>query len=210
MNSFSVIDEATWERAVHCNVFRDYLEPFHCTVFEVDITNYKDKVKELGLSFTLAMVHAMCSCANSIENFRYRFLDGEVVLFDEIDTAFAYLNKETQIFKVVNVPLKRDLVEYCSLAKETAEEQKEYFTGPLGTDIFMCSPIPWITFTQKTHTISGKKDSAMPNLDWGKYYEKDGRYYMPISVSAHHSFVDGYHVGLFAEKLQEYLHCILQ
>ncbi len=28
---------------------------------------------------------------------------------------------------------------------------------------------------------------------------------MPVSVQAHHSFVDGIHIGRFAEKLQNYL-----
>jgi len=44
------------------------------------------------------------------------------------------LNKETNLFKVVNVPMADDLKEYCELASKTADEQKEYFTGPLGND----------------------------------------------------------------------------
>ena len=38
-----------------------------------------------------------------------------------------------------------------------------------------------------------------------KYYEKDGRVVMPVSVQAHHSFVDGIHIGQFADRLQKYL-----
>lgn len=56
-----------------------------------------------------------------------------------------------------------------------------------------------------SHTNSGKKDNATPLFDWGKYYEKNGRTVMPVSVQAHHSFVDGIHIGQFAEKLQKYL-----
>ena len=46
------------------------------------------------------MVFAVCKCANEIEALRYRFLDGEVVLFDKIDTAFTYLNKETELLRL--------------------------------------------------------------------------------------------------------------
>ena len=49
----------------------------------------------------MAMVYAVCKCANKIEAFRYRFVDGQVVLYDKIDTAFTYLNQETDLFKVV-------------------------------------------------------------------------------------------------------------
>lgn len=204
-NQYKVIDEKTWNRAMHCMVFRNSVEPAFCVTFEADITNFKRMVKEQeGLSFTLAMVYAVCKCANEIEAFRYRFLDGQVILFEKIDTAFTYLDKDTKLFKVVNVPMIDDLKEYCELAMKTVNEQKEYFTGPLGNDVFQCSPMPWVTFTHISHTNSGKKDNATPLFDWGKYYEKDKRIIIPISVQVHHSFVDGIHIGEFVEKLQSY------
>lgn len=203
-NKYKVIDEAAWDRAMHCMVFRNSVEPAFCVTFEADITNFRRKVKEQGLSFTLAMVYAVCRCANEIEAFRYRFLDGRVVLFDNIDTAFTYLNKETELFKVVNVPMVDGMAKYCELALKIANEQQEYFTGPLGNDVFQCSPMPWVTYTHISHTNSGKKDNATPLFDWGKYYEKDGKTLIPISVQAHHSFVDGLHIGRFAEKLQDF------
>lgn len=203
-NSYHIIDEKKWERAAHCAVFRNCVEPSFCVTFEADITHFKRMVKSQRLSFTLAMVYAVCNCANKIEAFRYRFVDGQVVLYDRIDTAFTYLNKETGLFKVVNVPMKDDLKEYCELAARTADGQKEYFAGPLGNDVFQCSPLPWVAYTHISHTISGKKDNATPLFDWGKYYEKDGKLMIPISVQAHHSFVDGLHIGQFAESLQRY------
>lgn len=204
MNNYQVIDEKNWERAMHCMVFRNSVEPAFCVTFEVDVTNFVQKIKQEKYSFTLAMVYAVCKCANEIEAFRYRFLDGKIVLFDQIDTAFTYLNKESELFKVVNVPMQKNRKEYVELAVRTADEQKEYFTGPLGNDVFQCSPMPWITYTHISHTNSGKKDNATPLFDWGKYYEKDGRIVMPLSVQAHHSFVDGIHIGKFADILQKY------
>ena len=204
VNNYKIIDEKTWERAMHCMIFRNSIEPQFCVTFEANITNFKEKVKKQGLSFTMAMVYAVCKCANEIEEFRYRFLDGKIVLYDRIDTAFTYLNKSTNLFKVVNVPFVDDINEYCKLAYKIANEQREYFNGPLGNDVFQCSPMPWVTFTHISHTNSGKKDNATPLFDWGKYYEKNGRIMIPISVQAHHSFVDGIHVGQFVNGLQEY------
>lgn len=205
MNNYQEIDEKNWERAMHCMVFRNSVEPAFCVTFEVDVTNFLYKIKQEKYSFTLAMVYAVCKCANEIEAFRYRFLDGKIVLFDKIDTAFTYLNTGSELFKVVNVPMQKNIKEYVELAAKTAVEQKEYFTGPLGNDVFQCSPMPWITYTHISHTNSGRKDNATPLFDWGKYYEKDGRIVMPLSVQAHHSFVDGIHIGKFADILQKYL-----
>lgn len=204
-NTYKVIDEKNWGRAMHCAVFRNSVEPAFCVTFEVDVTNFLSKVRKQNLSFTLSMVYAVCKCANEIEAFRYRFMNGQVVLFNRIDTAFTYLNQETELFKVVNVPMADTLEEYVKSATQIANEQKAYFTGPLGNDVFQCSPMPFLTYTHISHTNSGKKDNATPLFDWGKYYEKCGRIVMPVSVQAHHSFVDGIHIGQFADKLQEYL-----
>ena len=190
---------------MHCMVFRNSVEPAFCVTFEADVTNFLNKVKQHKYSFTLAMVYAVCKCANEIEAFRYRFLDGQVVLFDKIYTAFTYLNTESELFKVVNVPMQENMQDYVELAAKTAREQREYFTGPLGNDVFQCSPMPWITYTHISHTNSGRKDNATPLFDWGRYYEKDERIVMPLSVQAHHSFVDGIHIGKFADGLQKYL-----
>lgn len=204
-NQYKIIDEKTWERAMHCMIFRNNVEPAFCLTFEADITHFLEKIKKQGYSFTLAFVYAVCRCANDIEEFRYRFLNGKVVLFDKIDTAFTYLNKETELFQVINVPMQDTMEEYVKLAARIAQEQKEYFTGPLENDVFRCSPMPWVAYTHISHTNSGKKDNAMPLFDWGKYDEKAGRIVMPVSVQAHHSFVDGIHIGKFVDLLQEYL-----
>lgn len=204
-NLYKIIDENTWERAMHCRVFRNSVEPAFCVTFETDVLGLKKYVKENNFSFTLAMVYAVCKCANQIEAFRYRFVDGKIVLFANIDTAFTYLNKETGLFKVVNVPMMDDLKDYCINAKKIADDQEAYFAGPLGNDVFQCSAMPWVTYTHISHTNSGKKDNATPLFDWGKYYEKDGKLMMPVSVQAHHSFVDGIHIGEFVDVLEKYL-----
>lgn len=204
-NHYQVIDETTWKRAMHCAVFRDSVEPAFCVTFEADITKFLQIVKREGLSFTLSMAYAVCRCANGIEAFRYRFVDGRIVLFDRIDTAFTWLEPETELFQVVNVPMRNGLREYVEAAGKVAREQAAYFTGPLGNDVFQCSVMPWVAYTHISHTNSGKKDNATPLFDWGKYSEKDGRIVMPVSVQAHHSFVDGIHIGRFADALQAYL-----
>ena len=205
MNNYKIIDEKTWKRAMHCAVFRNSVEPAFCVTFELDITNYLRKIKEQKYSFTMAMIFAVSKCANEIEEFRYRFLDGNVVLFDKIDTAFTYLNKETELFKVVNVPMMDTIEEYVATATAAAKEQKEYFAGPLGNDVFQFSPMPWVSYTHISHTNSGKKDNATPLFDWGKYFERGGKVLLPFSVQAHHSFVDGLHIGKLADKVQKFL-----
>ena len=190
---------------MHCQIFRNSIEPAFCVTFELDITDFLKEVKRKGFSFTMSLIYVVTRCANEIEEFRYRFVEGQVVLFERIDTAFTYLDQETELFKVVNVPMERTMESYVASALRTAREQKEYFTGPLGNDVFQFSPFPWVSYTHISHTNSGNKENATPLFDWGKYFERDGRLLLPFSVQAHHSFVDGLHIGRLAESLQDAL-----
>ena len=204
-NAYTVIDEQNWKRKLHCQIFRNSIEPAFCVTFKLDITCFLKEVKAKGFSFTMSLIYVVTRCANEIEEFRYRFVEGQVVLFERIDTAFTYLDQETELFKVVNVPMERTMESYVAAALKTAREQKEYFTGPLGNDVFQFSPFPWVSYTHISHTNSGNKENATPLFDWGKYFERDGRLLLPFSVQAHHSFVDGLHIGRLAESLQDAL-----
>ena len=202
MNNYRIIDESVWKRREHCAVFRNYTEPAFCVTFETDITRFLRYVRQNQYSFTLSLIYISAKCANEIEEFRYRFLDGNIVLFDIIDTAFTWLDRQTELFKVVRVPFLTSLREYVAAARETAEKQREYFTGPLGNDVFQFSPLPWLSYTHISHTVSGKRDAATPLFDWGKYRECGGKILLPYTVQVHHSFADGLHIAKFAQKLQ--------
>ncbi len=207
-NKYEIIDEAKWKRTLHCQIFRNSIEPSYCVTFELDITNFMEKVRAKKFSFTLSLIFAVSECANNIEEFRYRFLDGQIVLYERINTAFTYLDKNTELFKVVNVDMQDTLESYISVAAQKAAYQKEYFTGPLGNDVFQFSPMPWVSYTHISHTNSGKKDNATPLFDWGKYFDRDGKKMLPFSVQVHHSFVDGIHIGKLVDSLQNYLNNI--
>lgn len=202
---YTKIDMKTWKRAQHCAVFRGSAQPMYSVSFELDITRFLAVIRTKKLSFTLSFLYAAAVSANGIEEFRYRFVDGDVVLYDRIDTSFTYLNPDTELFKVVNVPMQDTLEDYVALASRTAAAQQVYFTGPLANNVFSFSPLPWVAFTHVSHTDSGKTDNAIPMIDWGRYYEKDGRIMLPFSVQVHHSFVDGVHIGKLADALQQFL-----
>ena len=49
------------------------------------------------------------------------------------------------------------------------------------------------------------EDSA-PKISFGKFYNHwNGETRMPVSIHAHHGFVDGYHAGKYFELFQELL-----
>jgi len=87
-NSYTVIDTSNWKRKLHCEIFRNALQPHYNVCLELDISNFIRKVKENKWSFSLAVIHTITKCANEMEEFRYRFSNDEVVLYETIHTSF--------------------------------------------------------------------------------------------------------------------------
>ena len=48
----------------------------------------------------------------------------------------------------------------------------------------------------------GLKDYFFPSVEAGKFVFRDGRCFLPLSLTCHHAATDGYHVAQFLERLQ--------
>ena len=205
MNGYTVIDENRWRRREHCAIFRHYVEPSYCMTVDLDVTNFLRTVRNEGYSFTMSFIWVVSKCANEIEEFRYRFLSERVVLFDKIDTSFAYMDEGDDLFKMVTVPFRDSMREYVQEATRAARAQKVYFPSPPGIDVFQFSPIPWVSYSHISHTNPGHRNNVTPMFDWGRYSERDDKVTMPFSVQAHHSFVDSIHIGRLIDSVQSYM-----
>lgn len=170
--TYTVVDMAAWKRTVHCQVFREYVEPSYCVTVELDVTHFLGRVRSSGYSFTFSMVHLVTSCAQEIEEFRYRFLDGRVVLYRKINTACTYLDEQSDLFKVVYVPMQDSLPDYLAEAAARVKAQKEYFTGPLANDVFQFSPMPWLSYTHISPYYFRKEGCIHSFIRLGQVYGK--------------------------------------
>ena len=205
MSTYKEVDTSNWPRVQHCEIFRHMEQPQYSVSFELDATRFYKKIKKNHWSFTFSFIYLIAKAADEIPEFRYRFLDGKVVIYEGINAAFTYLNQETGLIKNLVCEIPDSLEEFLVAAKKVNEEQKVYFTGPMGADTYQFSAIPWISFTHISHTYSGDREGAVPMFDWGKLYKKGRKWMLPFSIQAHHSFVDGLHMGQLAELLQKRL-----
>jgi chloramphenicol O-acetyltransferase type A len=77
------------------------------------------------------------------------------------------------------------------------------FTREYPENLIHFSALPWINFTSLSHARSFTWPDSCPKISFGKLTDEKGKKSMPISVHVHHGLVDGYHVGLFIELLQQ-------
>ncbi len=202
------IDPETWERKALLEKYADYMFPYINIGAEIDVTGLYHFAKDNGLSFYLAMIHTVTKLALQTKNFRYRIIDGKPAYCETITPVFTYLPKGEEQFYLVAQPFEEDIISFCRKGKARAEElaargEHSLMYGENEVEILYISCIPWIRYTHFIRTIEvGGKDNV-PRISWGKYSaDGHGRVTMPFSVQVHHALMDGYHVGMYFERLE--------
>jgi len=200
------IDLETWYRKDHFNFFNAFEEPFFGATVNVDVTIAYQKAREQGVSFFLYYLHAILKAANQIEHFKYRVEDGEVYLYDVINTSTTVSRPDTTFgFSYINY--HKNFNEFIAGAQQeitrvqntTGLELRPVF------NVLHVSAIPWVNFTGLTHARSFTFKDSMPKISLGKITGADGKKIMPLSVTVHHGLMDGRHVGEFIDLFQELL-----
>lgn len=153
------------------------------------------------------MIYASTHVMNEIKDFRYKIRDGKIILHDSLQPSFTDMESNKNLFKIVTLPLKKDIIEFSNSAKEVSKNQKEYFPT-IAEDqdkLIYFSCIPWISFTSISNEIVMNKEDSIPRISFGKYFKQDNKVLLPYSVQVNHMLLDGIHVGKYIEKLQNFI-----
>lgn len=198
------IDIKNWNRKEHFEFFSTFEEPFFGITTPIDCTIAFEKSKELNIPFFIYYLHKTLTAVNQIENFRYRIEDGNVFLYDEIDSS-ATIMRADKTFGFSFMKFNADLTEFNKIALAEIERiqlTSGLFTREFPENLIHFSAIPWINFTGLTHSRSFTLPDSCPKISFGKMITENGKKTMSLAVLAHHGLVDGYHMGLFVEALQ--------
>lgn len=205
------LDKTMWPRREHFEFFSKFEEPFFGIVANVDVTRAYAAANEGGHSFFLYYLHKVAAAVNAVEEFRYRISGDDVLIHDRIDIS-STLTREDNTFGFSLIEYHTDFSGFHTGAKAEIERVRNtpgLFTRSFEADnLIHFSAIPWVSFTSLSHARSFTLPDSCPKISVGKMTEADGRRTMPVSVHVHHGLMDGYHVGLFLEKLQQELDAI--
>jgi len=199
------LDLNTWNRKEHFLFFKQMEEPFYGITTTIDCTKAYAKAKELGVSFFSYYLHKTLSAVNAIENFRYRIIEDEVYVFDVI-VASATIMREDTTFGFSYMPYAENPIDFAQIVQtEIARIQTTtgVFTREYPENLIHFSALPWINFSSLSHARSFSWPDSCPKISVGKLTDESGKKTMPISIHVHHGLVDGYHVGLFLDTLQQ-------
>ena len=198
------IDIKNWNRKEHFEFFSTFEEPFFGITTPIDCTIAFEKSKELNIPFFIYYLQKTLIAVNQIENFRYRIENGNVFLYDEIDSS-ATIMRADKTFGFSFMKFNPDLTEFNKIAFaeiERIQSTSGLFTREFPENLIHFSAIPWINFTSLTHSRSFTLPDSCPKISFGKMITENGKKTMSLAVLAHHGLVDGYHMGMFVEALQ--------
>lgn len=200
------INIETWPRKQTFLFYENLDVPMYTMTFDLDVTRFYHRIKQQKQSFYFTFMHLVMRNMHAIENFRYRFVDDEPYLFDFIHPSFTDAIEGSDQFKIVTVDYREDLTSFIQHAKQQSDVQGSQFidlSHEVRQDLVYITTFPWARYTQVSHAYNINPHDAIPRVVWGKFEEINGRKIMPFSISVHHAFVDGRHVGLFINQLQE-------
>lgn len=202
-----IIDPENWNRKEHFDFFSTYEEPFFGFTLRLNCRKAYKYCKDHNINFYAFYLFCTNAAVNEIENFRYRIEEDQIVEYDKINVSatmarpdnsfgFSYIefDKDFNIFHDRFRSERKRLMETSSLVSPRMDEQTVHYTS-----------LPWIDFTSMSHARNFKRGDSCPKISFGKLDKESGSFEMPVSIHAHHALVDGYHIGLLIEKIQDKL-----
>lgn len=179
-------------------------EPFFGVTVPIDCTKAYAKAKELGVSFFTYYLHKTLVAVNATEAFRYRIIENEVYLFDQID-ASATILREDKTFGFSLMVYSEDLTEFAEATKTEItriQNTPGLITRDFSINLIHFSAVPWVNFTSYSHARSFTFPDSCPKISFGKMMDDNGKKTMQMAVHVHHALVDGYDVGLFVSSFE--------
>lgn len=201
------LDLDTWNRKDHFHFFSQMEEPFFGISTIVDCTVAYKKSKELGVTFFTYYLRKTLLAINAIECFRYRIINGDVYLFEQID-ASATILREDNTFGFSLMRFDKNLTVFSEITKAEIARVKNtsgLITREFEINLIHFSALPWVNFTAYSHARSFLWPDSCPKISFGKMISDEGKKTMCMSIHVHHGLIDGYHVGQFINLLQKLL-----
>jgi chloramphenicol O-acetyltransferase type A len=201
------LDIETWNRKEHFLFFRQCDEPLFGIVAEIDVTDGYKFCKGNNIPFFLYYHFKSISAVNMIEEFRYRVEGSEVYVYNTVHVTTT-ISRTDNTFSFAFIPFTGSFREFTESAKAEIERTRNStglgITENTGRpDVIHFSTVPWISFTGVTHARNFKHQDSVPKITFGKYFNKNDRLVMPVSINVHHGLMDGYHVGKFLELFEQ-------
>ena len=211
MEKYDVINMKELERADYYYYFMSVGTTIEFTV-KLDVTAAIERCRKENINFQARMLFRICKAINTIENFRYDILNGKLIRWERIVPTFSSFNKSSKLFFTLYADMTEDERLFDACYKKVVREYADCNTiipqGNMPANIFNVSCIPWLHFEHFSSNSKTMENDLVKMITIGKYEKVNRRFILPFTMQVSHAIVDGYHVSLFFERLQEELNMV--
>lgn len=205
--NFKTININSWKRKEHYEFFSQFDEPFFGIVSELDCTRAYEAAKKNGFSFFAYYLHKSLIAVNTIDEFRFRIKEKDVVLFEKIH-ASSTIGRKDETFGYSFIHFDKDFEKFSKLIKSETERIQSFSGLGLNEntkriDTIHYSSIPWVKFSGLTHPRNFKFADSVPKITFGKTSILNNKMVLPVSINAHHGLMDGLHIAKYLEIFQD-------
>jgi chloramphenicol O-acetyltransferase type A len=194
---------ANYYRQEHFEFFSGYSVPFYNVTFELDITEVKGFADSHGYSTYLSLCHMFVRGMNRVEDFRYRVLNGKIVLYDRLDVA-ATLPASGGAFSFARFDWEPDLKSFLARAETRSAEARKVAALDERTEsnAVLFTALPGVRFTGFTHATPSDRTDGRPRVAFGRFVQSKQRLLMPVGLGVNHIFIDGASIGALVDEVR--------
>ena len=205
---FTPLDLQSWPRGQMFYYFSKMAPTGYSMTVNVDVTELRQFVKTTNIKFFPAYLWLITKNLNRQTEFKVAEKDGVLGFYDTLTPLYAAFHEDDHTFSFLWTEYK----EVFSQFYQTYLANREQFgrahgvlcqpQTPPPANTYTVSCIPWVSFSHFAVHSYENKPYYFPSVEAGKFFEQDGRVYMPLSLTCHHATTDGYHISRFLESLQ--------
>lgn len=206
--NFEIIDIEKYDRKEHFLHYINNVPCFYSMTTNIDITNLKKYIKEKKYKLYPTIIYSITRIANNHKEFRMS-LDNNNNLgyFTDVNPSYTIFHNDDNTFSNVWTEYNSNFIEFHKNYEKDMKEFgniKGFITKKCeSNNLINISAIPWTSFTGFNLNLPRAEKYLLPIFTIGKYFEKDNKILLPLSVQVHHSVCDGFHTSRFINEFQE-------
>lgn len=210
---FKLIEVSKWTRKEY---FDHYINQVTCTysmTLNLDLTDLIKEVRKADVKLYPTMIYLLTGIVNKHEEFRTS-IDStrRLGIFDLLHPSYTIFQKDSETFTTLWTdysPSFSKFYEQYLLDVKNYGEIKRFIAKPnMPENVFHISSIPWISFTGFNLNLPKATDYLLPIFTTGKYFEQNGKTFLPFAIQVHHAVCDGFHIAKFVNELQEVMNTL--
>jgi chloramphenicol O-acetyltransferase type A len=202
------LDLDSWKRRHIFEFFLKFDKPYFNICVQLDVTKLLALRDRGQFSLFLAYHYLALRMMNEVEAFHYRLRDGKVLIHDVVHGGSTILLPD-ETFSFVYFDYYED---FQLFARTTSQAMEAVRTGEKTfqprddyDSLVHFTTLPWVSFTSFSHARNWGREDSVPKLSFGRFTKQNDLVLLPMSVEVHHALMDGFHVGLFVNKMEQAL-----